>query len=525
MALEEKRNNVRFQGRDDYVVVYFDVQEGDNKGQYFFLDEGKDRLKNGNIIATTNLRVAIGATKPEELCDIGVISPEGKIVIPFENRKIKVLTDNILLAEPAKPVSENVIKALEDRSNPTEATRLVNAVNTIKGKVSNSVGPDGKFVLNDLCLEGTIYDIDGNNLVDGKYFSFIAMNDNTLCLSTNDPESELVTLPLNEEVKEEVSNVEEEALPSENIDVSEVKVDESVVEDAFKEQEAPVDETIVQEEPVEDEEVATATEEPLVNVEESTEEASTEDTEEKTSEEEPNALKDEVVEDSSPEENKEEEKSESEETVAEEDSIKDASEEETKDEETKEDLEDIEDKTLTDLVSFTPEDDLDETLPELDESDFEDDNRFDSSKVKVDSIKDYDHFDIDDKDFLSTDIAEGTAIVEKMINKFKEQDSKIASLERQLLEQRDSNRAIVRKAKEQEEKLNALASENDKLEEKASYYKRVASSAVEENNKLKGQLEDKDKLLYMLKEAQKLLNGDNDLDYNAYDDNFYGKVA
>ncbi len=485
MALEEKTNNVKYQGRDDYKVVYFDVQEESGNVKYFFLDEGKDRLANGNIISTTNLKVAIGANKPEELADIGVVSPEGKVVIPFDNRKIKVLTDNILLAEPAKPVSENVVKALEDRGNPQEATRLVTAANTIKGKISNSVGPEGKFVFNDLCSEATIYDIDGNNLVDGKYFSFIGMNEENMFLSTNDPESDLVTLSLTGEIKEEANEVvDEEVLESaEGIDVSEVSVDENVVEDAFKEQEEPVDETIVQEEPVTDEEETTVGEAPLVDIEESTEE------------------------------------SVSEEPVDEEEVVEETTEEA---QEVSEEAEDLEDKTLTDLVAFTPDEEASEDIGELDESDLEEENRFDSSKVQVDSIKD---FDVEEDSFNSTDMAEGTAIVEKMINKMKEQDGKIANLERQLLEQRDTNRAIMRKAKEQDEKLTMLSSENDKLEEKSNYYKRVASSLSEENNTLKGQLEDKEKLLYMLKEDKKLLNGDDDLEYNSFDDTFYGKVA
>ena len=492
MALEEKTNNVKYQGRDDYKVVYFDVEEESGNVKYFFLDEGKDRLANGNIIATTNLKVAIGANKPEELADIGVVSPEGKVVIPFDNRKIKVLTDNILLAEPAKPVSENVVKALEDRGNPQEATRLVTAANTIKGKISNSVGPEGKFVFNDLCSEATIYDIDGNNLVDGKYFSFIGMNEENMFLSSNDPESDVVTLSLTGEVKEESNEaVSEEVLESaEGIDVGEVSVDENVVEDAFKEQEEPVDETIVQEEPVTDEEETTVGEAPLVDVEESAEEESV-----------------------------------SEEPVAEEEVVEETTEEAVPVEEAQEvsEEEDLEDKTLTDLVAFTPdEEDASEDIDELDESDLEEENRFDSSKVQVDSIKD---FDVEEDSFNSTDMAEGTAIVEKMINKMKEQDGKIANLERQLLEQRDTNRAIMRKAKEQDEKLAMLSSENDKLEEKSNYYRRVASSLSEENNTLKGQLEDKEKLLYMLKEAKKLLNGDDDLEYNSFDDTFYGKVA
>ena len=47
MALEEKRNNVKYQGRDDYEVVYYDVPDTGKK--YFFLDGGKERLKNEEI--------------------------------------------------------------------------------------------------------------------------------------------------------------------------------------------------------------------------------------------------------------------------------------------------------------------------------------------------------------------------------------------------------------------------------------------------------------------------------------------
>lgn len=520
MALEEKTNNVKYQGRDDYKVVYFDVQEGTENVKYFFLDEGKDRLKNGNIIATTNLKVAIGANKPEELADIGVVSPEGKVVIPFDNRKIKVLTDDILLAEPINPVSENVVKALEDRTNPTEATRLVGAANTIKEKVSNSVGPEGKFVFNDLFSEATIFDIDGNSLVDNKYFSFIAMNNDGIFLSTNDPEAEVVSVPFagkevenQENAVAEATEVVEEANP---IDVSEAVVDENVVEDAFKEQEesvaeenventeAPVEENTTGEEVVE-ENNEEAVEEISNDVEDSVESENTEPVSETEESEEVENAGEEVTNEEAP--------------IEETEPVSETTEPETTEDE------DEEDKTLTDLVTLTPDEEYDEEINVSDDEDELEDNRFDTSKVKVDSIRD-DHFDslIENDELNNSDLAEGTAIVEKIISKMKEQDDKIAKLESQLLEQKDLNRTIVRKAKETEEKLNAIASENDKLEEKSNYYKRVATSLADENSSLKNQLEDKDKLLYMLKEAKKLL-GDEENRYDFENEDFLKRIA
>ena len=234
MALEEKMNNVKYQGRDDYRVVYFDVDKETGNVKYFFLNEGKERLNNGNIIATTNLKVAINANSPEDEAMIGVVDQEGQEIIPFNNRRIKNITEDLLLVEPDKPVSENVINAINDRSQPQEATRLVSAANTIKEKVNSSMGAGGRFIFNDLFSEATIYDINGNNMVNGEYYSFIGMNDNKLFLSKNNPEMEVVTLPVKEQ--EVVEETQEEVVSEETtepVDVSEVKVEENVVEDAF----------------------------------------------------------------------------------------------------------------------------------------------------------------------------------------------------------------------------------------------------------------------------------------------------
>lgn len=490
MALEEKKNNVKYQGRDDYEVVYYDVPETGKK--YFFLDGGKQRLKNGNVIATTNLKVAIDANKPEELADIGVVNPDGQEVIPFDNKRIKAINDELLLAEPTMPVNENVTKAIADRGNPTEATRLVNAANTIKEKLNSNMGSEGKYIFNDLFSEATIYNIDGNNVVNGEYYSFIGMNNENLFLSKNDPESEIVTVPLGTKVEETMveDTTSQEMVEENNLDVSGVQLDENVVDEAFNNESQ--NETIVEELPTE-------------NLEEET-----------PSEESVETMDDEVLEENTVAEGPVEEVLETPVEESNMDEVVSMPTEETVEEPVSEEI--VEDQGIEENYDIT-----EEPIQDIDAEEY----NFDDSKVQIDSIYGNDSFDnfVEESDFTDTDMAEGTEIIEKMINKVKEQDTKISSLEKELNEQKEINRNVLRKAKEQEEKINALNEVNDKLEDKSNYYKRAAVTLSDENKSLRVQLEDKDKLLEMLNEAKKLLNGEEEPKYDFDEENVFRRIA
>ena len=116
-------------------------------------------------------------------------------------------------------------------------------------------------------------------------------------------------------------------------------------------------------------------------------------------------------------------------------------------------------------------------------------------------------------------------ISEEMIGRMKDQDSQINKLESQLNEEKNINRAVNRRNKELEEKNNILNKENNELEEKSNYYKRAAASLATENSNLKAQLEDKDKLLDMLREAKKLLNGEAEPRYDFDEDNVFRRIA
>ncbi|MBR2679017.1 MAG: hypothetical protein IKE63_06330 [Bacilli bacterium] len=551
MALEEKRNNVKFQGRDDYSVVYYDVLETGKK--YFFLDEGKERLNNGNVIATTSLKVAINASTPEETVEIGVISPEGVEVIPFNHRKIKKVDDNTLLAEISTPVSENVIKAAADRNQPQEATRLVGAANTIKEKINNSMGPEGSFIFNDLFSEATIYDIDGNNLVDGQYFSFIGKNNDSLFLSTNDPEFEPISIELKkEEVMPEAAVTEGVVTPEvapatneeNNIDVSEVKVEENVVDDAFNNE---VAENIEAVEPIANE-VEAATEE--VMPEETVEDTQSVETLDDTAVE---SIVEPVTEEQSTDTLEDTVEESVVEPIAEEKSVEESVENVSVPEDVSvpiaESTEEVVEVPAAEEISpeevmaelnynYNPEDEkeVELNLQAMDEDNDLDSDRLQDYEVKVDSIDRRDSFDnlVEESGYRETDMAEGTIIIQRLINTVKEQSSKIDQLESSLAEQKDINRSAVRKVKEQEDRIGALSTENNKLEEQNNYLDRVATTLAAQNDELKNKVKDNDKFLEQLRIAKEVLDGRYESKYDfgqeeprySFDDrNIYRRIS
>lgn len=210
---------VKYKGRDDYRVIYGTTEDGK---VYYFLDNTV--LANNSRIGSTELIEAIDKEiKPSH---IGVVSSDGKEVIPFVNKAIKLISDGILLVEKSSPESENVKKALSLRSDPTAATKLVSTPAAIKDKMSRVMSKDARYVFNDLFSEAYICDLDGNPLVDG-YYSFIAVDGSTgkIYLSKNDVDSQLVEysiLPL--DVKDNNTS---------SLDVTKVEIPKEVVENAL----------------------------------------------------------------------------------------------------------------------------------------------------------------------------------------------------------------------------------------------------------------------------------------------------
>lgn len=219
---------VKYKDRNDIVCTYGITDDGK---QYYFLGDTSDKkFSNGNRIASTLLVEAIDPMV--KASNVGVISEDGNIVVPFDNKSIRLVNDSIIVVEKAEPVTQSVKDAIEMRNDPLSATKLVSTPAAIKDKLYAKMGTDSRFVFNDQFSEATVCDINGNNLVNGEYYSFIAVANNKLYFSKNtidSPISEYSLLP--PEVQSDVTPTNDGT----EIDVNNVSVDSNTVEDAMKE--------------------------------------------------------------------------------------------------------------------------------------------------------------------------------------------------------------------------------------------------------------------------------------------------
>ena len=221
-----QRGIVKYKERDDIECPYGITDDG---RQYYFLDsKDEKKFSNGNRIASTALVEAVDPMV--KASNIGVIDDNGREVIPFHHRSIRPINDDIVLAEIAEPVSSTVIEANQLRSDPTAASKLVSIPALIKDKLYAKMGDEGRFLFNDQFSEATVYDINGNNLVNDEYFSFIGIGGGKLFFSKNTADSEITEYSiLPPEVQSDVTPEND----SQEIDVADVSVSEDTVEQAL----------------------------------------------------------------------------------------------------------------------------------------------------------------------------------------------------------------------------------------------------------------------------------------------------
>lgn len=183
---------VKDQGYPDVVCSYGTCDDGT---VYYFIENGT--LSNGNIIATTNLKEAIGHAQNTSL---GLINPNGDVLVSFENRSIKIINDQLLLVERTNPISENVVLAMKDRTDPLAANKLVTTAANIKDRMNAKIGRDGKFLYNNQFGEASIFGINGNPIIDG-YYSYIAMDEDIIYYSKNIKDDAILEYSINAPVQ------------------------------------------------------------------------------------------------------------------------------------------------------------------------------------------------------------------------------------------------------------------------------------------------------------------------------------
>lgn len=194
---------VKDQGYPDVVCSYGTC---DNGAIYYFIENGT--LSNGNIIATTNLKEAIGHAQNTSL---GLINSNGDILIPFENRILRIINNDLLLVERNNPVSQNVVDAMKDRADPLAANKLVTTAADIKDRMNAKMGRDGKFLYNNQFGEASIFDINGNRVID-EYYSYIAMDDDTIYYSKNMKDDPIFEYSIHAPIQNNNQNIDNNTL-------------------------------------------------------------------------------------------------------------------------------------------------------------------------------------------------------------------------------------------------------------------------------------------------------------------------
>ncbi|MBR3211385.1 MAG: hypothetical protein IKF71_05575 [Bacilli bacterium] len=221
-----QRGIVKYKDRNDIVCTYALTDDGK---QYYFLDETETKkISNGNRIATTQLVEAIDPMV--KAANVGVIDQNGAVIVPFENRSIRLANENLLIVEKAEPTSQNVLDAIELRNDPTAAAQLVSTPAAIKDRIKAQMGVEGNYLFNDQFSEATICDANGTNLVQGENYSFICMANDRLYLSKNNLDSPISEFSL---TTYELTEAQPVAAPVDAIDVSAATVDPQVVEGAL----------------------------------------------------------------------------------------------------------------------------------------------------------------------------------------------------------------------------------------------------------------------------------------------------
>jgi len=223
--MQIQKGYVKYKDRSDIICNYAVTDDG---RQYYFLGANNERLANGNIIASKELVEAIDPMV--QASNIGVIDENGNEVIPFENKTVKSVNNDILLIEKAQPVAQSVIDAIALKNDPLSAAKLVSTSAAIKDKLNAKMGAEGRYVFNDQFSEATVCDINGNNLVNNEYFSFIGMTSGKLYFSKNTPESEITEYSiLPPEVQSDITPNND----TNEININDVNVPENVFENAL----------------------------------------------------------------------------------------------------------------------------------------------------------------------------------------------------------------------------------------------------------------------------------------------------
>ena len=206
--MEILKGTVRDAGYPDTECTYMKI---DDSTIYYFINEGE--LPNGNYLATTVLKEGIGHAPYTKL---GLVSKDGNVLIPFENKSITKTHDDLLLVEKTNPSSENVLSLINENNDPNNAAKIEEQFNTKKKQMTDLVGSNGEFLFSNQLSEASLFAMDGVNVLNG-YYSFIAYFNYNYYYTTNKIEDQVNKYNPNEVVNEETT-VEETSVENTQVE-------------------------------------------------------------------------------------------------------------------------------------------------------------------------------------------------------------------------------------------------------------------------------------------------------------------
>lgn len=172
---------------------------------YYVLKDGI--LANGCVIATTDPKFAIDETNPSN--GVGVFSESGEVLIDFDKKSIKSISGELVLVVNSKLNTPEVIGIVGKEDDPMISQSVNESKETIVSKMMNEMGPSGEMLFSDSYSEANVYRLDSYNNKLGIDSSFIGKNDTSLFFHTNDINSEIKTVEVEEFQSEENIVVED----------------------------------------------------------------------------------------------------------------------------------------------------------------------------------------------------------------------------------------------------------------------------------------------------------------------------
>lgn len=169
----------------EYPNVEINYVMSNDGRMYYVLKEGV--LANGCIIATLDPKYAIDEANPST--SVGVFSATGEVLVDFDKKSIKAISDDLVLAVNSKLNTPEVI-GVAGREDDPMTSNTVNASKTvIINKLKEEMGPNGELLFEDPYSEANVYRIDTYNDKLGNDSSFIGKSEKGLFFHTNDAKS------------------------------------------------------------------------------------------------------------------------------------------------------------------------------------------------------------------------------------------------------------------------------------------------------------------------------------------------